>query len=137
RERHERLSIPIALAVFASDALSSTAYATEEILLALVASVAFASQANLPSLPVAVAIAMLMAIVVISYRQVILAFPEGGGTYEVSKDELGVTASQVAGSALLIDYVLTVAVSVSAGVAAITSTGLVAPSHKVSLAAVF
>jgi amino acid transporter len=133
RERHERLSIPIALAVFASDALSSTAYATEEILIALVGT-AFVLQANLLSLPVAIAIALLLTIVVVSYRQVIQAFPEGGGTYEVSKDELGIVASQVAGAALLIDYILTVAVSVSAGVAAITSTGLVSPAHKVGLA---
>lgn len=133
RERHERLSVPVALAIFASDALSSTAYATEEILLAL-AGTAFALYTNLLSLPVAIAIGALMAIVVVSYRQVIRAFPQGGGTYEVSKDELGITASQVAGAALLIDYILTVAVSVSAGVAALTSTGLVQPSQKVSIA---
>ncbi len=122
-EEGERLSIPIALAVFASDALSSTAYATEEILLAVVGTT-YAMQANLLSLPIAVAIALLMAIVVISYRQVIFAFPGGGGTYEVSKERLGPLACQIAGGALLIDYVLTVAVSVSAGVAAITSAGL-------------
>lgn len=123
QEENERLSIPIALAVFASDALSSTAYATEEILLALVTTT-YALQANLLSLPIAVAIALLMAIVVISYRQVIFAFPQGGGTYEVSKEQLGPIAAQIAGAALLIDYVLTVAVSVSAGVAAMTSSGL-------------
>ncbi len=123
REKHERLPIPIALAVFASDALSSTAYATEEILIALVAT-SYALQANMLSLPIAIAIALLMAIVVLSYRQVIHAFPQGGGTYEVSKERLGILAAQVAGSALLIDYVLTVAVSVSAGVAALTSSNL-------------
>ncbi len=123
REKHERLPIPIALAVFASDALSSTAYATEEILIALVATT-YALQANMLSLPIAIAIALLMAIVVLSYRQVIQAFPQGGGTYEVSKERLGILAAQVAGAALLIDYVLTVAVSVSAGVAALTSSNL-------------
>lgn len=123
QQENERLSIPIALAVFASDALSSTAYATEEILLALVTT-AFALQANLLSLPIAIAIALLMAIVVISYRQVIFAFPGGGGTFEVSKQQLGPVAAQIAGAALLIDYVLTVAVSVSAGVAAMTSAGI-------------
>lgn len=134
REKHERLSIPIALAVFASDALSSTAYATEEILLAVVMAASFAAYANVLSIPVAIAIGLLMLIVVMSYRQVIFAYPQGGGTYEVSKEKLGITASQVAGAALLIDYVLTVAVSVSAGVAAITSTGLVPIESRVSLA---
>ncbi|MGE0200217.1 MAG: APC family permease [Candidatus Melainabacteria bacterium] len=127
REQHERLSIPIGLAVFASDALSSTAYATEEILIAFMPTV-YALQANLLSLPVALSIITLMAIVVMSYRQVIRTYPEGGGTYEVSKEKLGVLPSQIAGAALLIDYVLTVAVSVSAGVAAISSTGLL-PEH--------
>lgn len=133
RERHERLSIPIGLAVFASDALSSTAYATEEILLALVGT-QFAAQANLLSIPVAIAIITLLAIVVLSYRQVIITHPSGGGSYEVAKEKLGILPSQIAGSALLIDYVLTVAVSVSAGVAAITSTGALAPEHRVLVA---
>ena len=123
QQDEERLSIPIALAVFASDALSSTAYATEEILLALIGTT-YAMQANLLSLPIAAAIALLMAIVVVSYRQVILAFPGGGGTYEVSKERIGPIACQIAGAALLIDYVLTVAVSISAGVAAITSSNI-------------
>lgn len=133
RERHERLTIPIGLAVFASDALSSTAYATEEILIALVGS-SFATQANILSIPVAIAIVVLMIIVVLSYRQVIIAHPSGGGSYEVSKEKLGPIPSQIAGSALLIDYVLTVAVSVSAGVAAITSTGLLSGEHRVAVA---
>ncbi|MDX2084877.1 MAG: APC family permease [Candidatus Melainabacteria bacterium] len=136
RERHERLSIPLALAIFASDALSSTAYATEEILLALVAT-AYAHQANLLSVPIALAILLLMAVVVISYRQVIQAFPEGGGSYEVAKEMLGGVPSQVAGAALIIDYVLTVAVSISAGVAAVTSTGLLPVGSKVWLALLF
>src|SRR5436189_2533047 len=118
QQRHERLGKAIALAVFASDALSSVAYATEEILLVLV----LAGTAALSySIPISIAIAILIAIVVSSYRQTIRAYPQGGGAYIVSKDNLGVPAGLVAGAALLIDYVLTVAVSVAAGVAALTS----------------
>ncbi|MBI1848485.1 MAG: APC family permease [Candidatus Rokubacteria bacterium] len=116
--RHERLGKATALAVFASDALSSVAYATEEILLILV----LAGSAALSfSLPIGLAIALLIAIVVSSYRQTILAYPGGGGAYIVAKDNLGVAPGLVAGAALLIDYVLTVSVSVAAGVAALTS----------------
>ncbi len=136
REKHERLGVPLALAVFAADALSSTAYATEEILIALCAS-SFAAGANPLSIPVSLAIGVLMALVVISYRQVIWAYPQGGGTYEVSKERLGTLASQIAGAALLIDYVLTVAVSISAGVAALTSTGWVPIDYKVPVALFF
>lgn len=118
RLAEERLPKRYALAVFSSDALSSTAYATEEILIAL----ALAGTAALRlSLPIATVIALLLAIVVISYRQLILAYPSGGGAYIVSKENLGETASLVAGASLLIDYSLTVAVSISAGIAAITS----------------
>jgi len=116
--RHERLSKPSALAVFSSDALSSVAYATEEILLVLIlagtAALAF-------SIPIGIAIAVLIAVVVSSYRQTIFAYPQGGGAYIVTKDNLGTLPSLVSAGALLIDYVLTVAVSVAAGVAAITS----------------
>src|SRR5881296_2429979 len=118
QSRHERLAQATALAVFASDALSSVAYATEEILLVLVLA---GSAALSYSLPIGIAIAVLIAIVVSSYRQTIRAYPQGGGAYIVSKDNLGVPAGLVAGAALLIDYVLTVAVSVAAGVAALTS----------------
>src|SRR3989442_7388967 len=118
QSRHERLARSTALAVFASDALSSVAYATEEILLVLV----LAGTAALSySIPISIAIAVLIAIVVSSYRQTIRAYPQGGGAYIVSKDNLGVPAGLVAGAALLIDYVLTVAVSVAAGVAPLTS----------------
>src|SRR5207253_4517944 len=118
QSRHERLSKPTALAVFASDALSSTAYATEEILLVLI----LAGTAALSySLPIGIGIAALIAIVVASYRQTILAYPRGGGAYIVSKDNLGVVPGLISAAALLIDYVLTVAVSVAAGVAAVTS----------------
>ena len=118
QSRHERLAKTTALAVFASDALSSVAYATEEILLVLV----LAGTAALSySLPISIVIALLIAIVVSSYRQTIRAYPQGGGAYIVSKDNLGAPAGLVAGAALLIDYVLTVAVSVAAGIAALTS----------------
>ena len=118
QSRHERLLKSTALAVFASDALSSVAYATEEILLVLVLA---GSAALSYSLPISIAIALLIAIVVSSYRQTIRAYPQGGGAYIVSKDNLGAPAGLVAGAALLIDYVLTVAVSVAAGIAALTS----------------
>jgi amino acid transporter len=118
QSRHERLGRATALAVFASDALSSVAYATEEILLVLV----LAGPAALSfSLPIGLAIAGLIAVVVSSYRQTIGAYPQGGGAYIVTKDNIGVFPALVAGAALLIDYVLTVAVSVAAGVAAVTS----------------
>src|SRR5881628_1506059 len=114
QSRHERLGKATALAVFASDALSSVAYATEEILLVLILA---GTVALSYSIPIGIAIAVLIAIVVSSYRQTIRAYPQGGGAYIVSKDNLGVSAGLVAGAALLIDYVLTVAVSVAAGVA--------------------
>ncbi len=115
---HERLGIPAALAVFSSDGLSSVAYATEEILFVLVAG---GSAAAALSLPVGLAIVALIVIVAASYSQTIHAYPSGGGSYIVSKENLGIHAGLVAAAALLIDYVLTVAVSAAAGVAAITS----------------
>lgn len=115
---HERLSKVKALAVLSSDALSSSAYATEEIVRVLVLAGAAALYLTLPT---AIAIAALLAILATSYRQTIKAYPQGGGSYIVTKDNLGTWPSLVAASALLIDYVLTVAVSISAGVAAITS----------------
>jgi len=118
-EEHQRLTKLVALAVFASDAISSTAYATEEILLVLVPVAGMAALADL--VPIAIVVTILLAIVVTSYRQTILAYPHGGGAYVVSRENLGTNPSLVAGSALLVDYVLTVAVSVSAGVFAITS----------------
>jgi amino acid transporter len=118
QSRHERRGKATALAVFASDALSSVAYATEEILLVLVLA---GSAALSYLLPIGVAICVLIAIVISSYRQTIRAYPQGGGAYIVTKDNLGVVPGLVAGAALLIDYVLTVAVSVAAGVAAVTS----------------
>ncbi|HEU4432449.1 MAG TPA: APC family permease [Pyrinomonadaceae bacterium] len=119
---HERLSKKTALAVFSSDALSSTAYATEEILLVLaVAAAATASGSFSYVVPISIGIAMLLAIVATSYRQTIHAYPSGGGAYIVAKENLGTTPGLVAGASLLVDYVLTVSVSIAAGVAAITS----------------
>jgi amino acid transporter len=115
---HERLSRVTGLAVLSSDPLSSVAYATEEILrvlmLAGAAALTFSS-------PIAFVIAAILAIVVFSYRQTIYAYPNGGGAYIVAKDNIGPVAAQIAAAALLIDYVLTVSVSIAAGVAAITS----------------
>lgn len=118
----ERLSKKVALAVFSSDALSSTAYATEEILLVLATAFAF-GQAFAFSyvIPISIGIAVLLAIVTVSYRQTIHAYPTGGGAYIVAKENLGTTPGLVAGASLLVDYVLTVSVSIAAGVAAITS----------------
>jgi amino acid transporter len=115
---HQRLSKLKALAVFSSDALSSSAYATEAILLVLVAA---GTGALTHSWPIALAISTLLFIVSFSYYQTIHAYPNGGGAYIVSKDNLGTMPGLVAAASLLIDYTLTVAVSISAGVAAITS----------------
>ncbi|MBX7171856.1 MAG: APC family permease [Pyrinomonadaceae bacterium] len=119
---HERLNKKTGLAVFSSDALSSTAYATEEILLVLAVAVAY-GQANSFNyvVPISIAIGLLIWIVAFSYRQTIHAYPSGGGAYIVAKDNLGTNAGLTAAAALLVDYILTVAVSISAGVAAITS----------------
>jgi amino acid transporter len=117
---HQAISKPVGLAVFASDALSSTAYATQEMLIILSMAGGSAALFGL-SLPVAIAISILLVIVTISYRQTIYAYPNGGGAYIVARDNLGELTAQVAGAALLTDYILTVAVSVSSGVEQITS----------------
>ncbi|MGH2723523.1 MAG: APC family permease [Actinomycetota bacterium] len=119
RLEHTLLPKVLALPVFASDPLSSNAYATEEILLTLVGA-AGVGAAHL-ALPIAIPIALILAIVVTSYRQTVRAYPSGGGAYIVSKENLGTTPGLVAAAALLTDYVLTVSVSVAAGVFAITS----------------
>jgi amino acid transporter len=140
---HERLSKKTALAVFSSDALSSTAYATEEILLVLaVAAAATQGQSFYYVVPVSIGIAALLAIVAISYRQTIHAYPSGGGAYIVAKENLGTTPGLIAGASLLVDYVLTVSVSIAAGVAAITSAAQGTrfawlDDHKVILCLVF
>jgi amino acid transporter len=119
---HQRVSKRVALAVFSSDPISSTAYATEEILLVLVGGgLAGGVLATGLALPVALAIVALLALLVVSYRQVVDAYPSAGGAYVVSRDNFGNVTAAVAGAALLIDYVLTVAVSVSSGVAAMSS----------------
>ena len=118
QQQHQRLTNPIALAVFSSDALSSVAYASEAILGVLI----LAGSAALPwVIPVSIAIAGLLFIVGLSYRQTIFAYPSGGGAYIVAHENLGKLPGLVAAASLLIDYVLTVAVSISAGVAALSS----------------
>lgn len=115
---HERLSKTLALAVFSSNAISSVAYATEEILLVLILA---GTAAVAWSIPVSLAILFLVAVLTVSYRQIIHECPEGGGAYIVARSNLGDPPALTAAAALMIDYVLTVAVSVAAGVAALTS----------------
>ena len=107
---HERLGKPTALAVFASDNLSSSAYATEEILRVLVPAVGLAAFSLV--VPVTVAMLVVLAFLILSYRQTIKAYPSAGGAYMVTRDNFGIVPAQFAGVALLTDYVLTVAVSV-------------------------
>jgi amino acid transporter len=120
-QEHQRIGKTIALAVFSSDAISSTAYATQEILLVVAVGGSSLALGLSKLVPISIVVAILLAIVVTSYRQTIFAYPSGGGSYVVSRENLGATASMVAGASLLVDYILTVAVSVCAGVRAITS----------------
>jgi amino acid transporter len=123
-QEHQRLRKLIALPIFASDAISSTAYATDEILVVLLLQASIGAAAFKPLVPIAIIVCVLMVIVVMSYRQTIHAYPSGGGAYVVSRENLGIVPSLVAGSSLLVDYILTVAVSVAGGVLAIrTATG--------------
>jgi amino acid transporter len=115
---HERLSKTLALAIFSSNAISSVAYATEEILLVLVLA---GTAAVAWSIPISLAILFLVVVLTISYRQIIYEYPEGGGAYIVARDNIGELPALIAAGALMIDYVLTVAVSVAAGIAALTS----------------
>jgi amino acid transporter len=117
-ERHERLDKVRGLAIFASDPISSNAYATEAIMTVLLV---LGSGALVLTLPITLAVVGLVVIVVFSYIQTIQHYPDGGGAYTVTKDNLGVIPSLFAGAALLTDYILTVSVSVSAGIRAITS----------------
>lgn len=130
---HEQIPKWKALAVLSSDALSSVAYATEEILIPLSI---FASTAIVWSMPIALSVATLLLIVTISYQETIDAYPAGGGAYTVAKENLGTKAGLVAGSSLLIDYILTVAVSVSAGVENIVSAFPALAPHKVTFGVV-
>ena len=132
---HQTIGKLIGLAVFASDALSSTAYATQEILGVLTVA---GSMAYDYVFPISIAIVALLTIVTISYQQTIHAYPGGGGAYIVSRDNLGEVPAQIAGASLLTDYILTVAVSISAGVAQIVSAypGLDAYRVHIGVAAV-
>ncbi|MDA8091840.1 MAG: APC family permease [Nitrospiraceae bacterium] len=130
KEKQERLTKTLGLAVFSSDALSSVAYGTEEIMIALLAGGAVLLHFTLP---IAITIVGLVAIVAISYFQTIHAYPNGGGAYIVAKDNLGVYPGLIAGAALLVDYVLTVTVSISAGVAAVTSAFPALTEHAIAL----
>ncbi len=130
-ELSHRLPKRIALTVFSSDALSSTAYATDEILLVLAAG----GLAALHYSPfISLAVVVVMAVVVFSYRQTVEAYPQGGGAYRVAHDNLGAPAGLIAASALLIDYVLTVSVSIAAGVAAAGAALEGARDHRVAIA---
>lgn len=136
QQGRERLGMGSALAVFSADGLSSVAYATEEILYVLILAGAAAS---VYALPVGLAIVGLVLIVAASYAQTIRAYPSGGGSYIVSRENLGTGAGLTAGAALLIDYVLTVAVSTAAGIAALVSAVPALRGHEVilSLAAIW
>src|SRR6185369_10022051 len=131
---HETIGKAVGLAVFASDALSSTAYATQEILVILAAAgtIAFGYV-----FPISIVIVGLLAIVVISYEQIIHAYPNGGGAYIVASDNFGKFPALVAAAALLTDYILTVSVSISSGVAQIVSAypGLI--EYRVPMAVTF
>jgi amino acid transporter len=130
---HQTIGKLVGLAVFASDALSSTAYATQEILIILAAG---GTMALSYVFPISIAIASLLAIVALSYEQTIHAYPGGGGAYIVARDNLGELPAQAAAAALLTDYVLTVAVSVASGVAQITSAFPALYGYRVHLSVV-
>ena len=138
---HTKISNPIGLAVFSSDALSSVAYGTQAIMetIGLAAPAAGLSGAMALgamgwSWPAALGITALLFILMFSYNQTIHAYPSGGGAYLVAKDNLGEVAAQTAGASLLIDYILTVAVSVSAGISAVTSAFPAMEAHRVAMA---
>jgi len=118
-DAHQRLSKRIGLPIFASDAISSTAYATEEILIVFLGFAAIGVAAFDNLVPIALMVVILLAIVINSYRQTIFAYPNGGGTYIVSKENLGRYPSLVAGGSMLVDYILTVAVAITSGTAAV------------------
>jgi amino acid transporter len=129
----QKLNVLKALAILSSDALSSVAYGTEQILivLATVSVIAYWY-----SVPIAVGVLFLLAALILSYRQIIYSYPHGGGAYIVSKENIGEKAGLIAGGSLLVDYILTVAVSVSAGTDAITSAFPTLHQHTVGIACV-
>lgn len=131
QQAHEKYNVPFGLAIMASDAVSSVAYAAEEILYVLIAVIGLMSYVWLGW--VSLMIIGLLLILTVSYIQVIKAYPQGGGAYIVAKENLGVKAGLIAGAALLIDYILTVAVSASSGVAAIISAFPNLSKHKIAL----
>ena len=128
---HETIGKFVGLAVFASDALSSTAYATQEILFILAAA---GTAAFGYAFPISIVIVGLLAIVTLSYEQIIHAYPGGGGAYIVARDNLGELPAQIAGASLLTDYILTVAVSISSGVAQVTSAFPALYEYRVEIA---
>jgi amino acid transporter len=130
-ELHHRLPKRIALAVFSSDALSSSAYATDEILLVLLVG---GSAALAYSTPIALAVVLVMGVVIFSYRQTVHAYPMGGGAYRVAHENLGPAYGLIAAAALLIDYVLTVSVSTAAGLAAVGAAFPTVREHRVGFA---
>ncbi|HEV3449945.1 MAG TPA: amino acid permease [Acidimicrobiia bacterium] len=132
---HERLGKPTALAVFASDNLSSVAYGTEQILTHLVPFVGIAAFALV--MPITIVLLVVLAFLILSYRQTIKAYPSAGGAYIVTRDNFGLLPAQVAGVALLTDYVLTVSVSVAAGTAALTSVSPSLAPYAVPLSVFF
>ncbi|MDA7026094.1 APC family permease [Bacillus sp. CLL-7-23] len=127
----QKISKTKALALLSSDALSSVAYGTEQILIVLVA---ISSAALWYSLPIAIGVLILLTALILSYRQIIFAYPHGGGAYVVSRENLGVNPGLIAGGSLLVDYILTVAVSVSAGTDAITSAVPFLHTHHILIA---
>ena len=128
---HQTIGKTVGLAVFASDSLSSVAYAGGEILLILAV---LGASSYWMAIPITVAISVLLIILTFSYRQTIFAYPGGGGAYVVARDNFGEKAAQVAGAALLVDYVLTVAVSIASGVDQIASIFPVLFGYKVQIA---
>jgi amino acid transporter len=133
RESHERLDKIRGLAIFASDTISSNAYATEAIMTVLIV---LGSGALVATLPIALAVAGLVILVAVSYVQTILHYPEGGGSYTVAKDNLGELPSLLAAAALLVDYIMTVSVSTAAGVRAVTSAFPEAYPYRIIIALV-
>ncbi|HWO96938.1 MAG TPA: APC family permease [Bacillus sp. (in: firmicutes)] len=130
----QKLNKTKALAILSSDALSSVAYGPEQILIVLVT---IGAAAFWYSIPIAIGVLILLAALILSYRQIIFAYPHGGGAYVVSKNNLGINPGLIAGGSLLVDYILTVAVSVSAGTDAITSAFPVLHEHNVVIAIIF
>jgi len=128
----QRLSKRVALAVFGTDAIASTAFATQEILVVLVPAAGMAALDDL--VPISLVVIALLAIVTTSYRQTLYAYPSGGGSYIVSRENLGTRAALTAAASLMVDYTLTVSVSIAAGVAAITSAVAPLRGHEVALA---